>query len=117
MYTKCHTPFATCNLGVQWKQGVVICMPLYTILSHNTTPIHRTPPPTAPPVMNTQSHTLLRAMALGARPRVAIQYYNNNSNTTTLNNDNNDSKHTNHHTTTTTTTTTTPTATTTTTTT
>ena len=35
--------------GVQWKQGVVICMVLYTILLHNTTPIHCTPRSTAPP--------------------------------------------------------------------
>ena len=35
--------------GVQWKQGVLICMVLYVILLYNTTPIHCTPPPTAPP--------------------------------------------------------------------
>ena len=35
--------------GVQWKQGVVIRMLLYTILLYNTTPIHCTPLPTAPP--------------------------------------------------------------------
>ena len=39
--------------GVQWKQGVVIYMMLYTscyiILPQSTAP-----PPTAPPVMNTQ---------------------------------------------------------------
>ena len=29
--------------GVQWKQGVVIWMVLYTILLYNTTPIHCTP--------------------------------------------------------------------------
>ena len=38
---------------VQWKQGVVICMVLYTILLDNTTPIHWTPLPLHPPVMNT----------------------------------------------------------------
>ena len=40
--------------GVQWKQGVVICMMLYTSLFYNTTPIHCTPLPLHPPVMNTQ---------------------------------------------------------------
>ena len=29
--------------GVQWKQGVVICMMLYTSLLYHTTPIHCTP--------------------------------------------------------------------------
>ena len=40
--------------GVQWKQGVVICMMLCISLSYNTTPIHCTPLPLHPPVMNTQ---------------------------------------------------------------
>ena len=35
--------------GVQWKQGVVIRMLLYTILLYNTTPIHYTPLPLHPP--------------------------------------------------------------------
>ena len=35
--------------GVQWKQGVVIYMTLYTSLLYNTTPIHRTPDPLHPP--------------------------------------------------------------------
>ena len=39
--------------GVQWKQGVVICMMLDTSLLHNATPIHCTPLPLQPPVMNT----------------------------------------------------------------
>ena len=39
-----------CKGGLQWKQGVVICMVLYTSLLYNTTPIHCTPPPTAPPL-------------------------------------------------------------------
>ena len=38
--------------GVQWKQGVVV---LYTCLPYNTTPIHCTPLPLHPPVMNTQA--------------------------------------------------------------
>ena len=41
--------------GVQWKQGVVICMVLYTILLYDTTPIHCTPLRLQPPVINTQS--------------------------------------------------------------
>ena len=41
--------------GVQWKQGVVICMVLYTILLYNPAPIHCTPLPLHPPVMNTQA--------------------------------------------------------------
>ena len=39
--------------GVQRKQGVVIYMTLYTSLLYNTTPIHCTPLPLHPPVMNT----------------------------------------------------------------
>ena len=31
--------------GVQWKQGAVICMVLYTILLYGTTPIHCTRTP------------------------------------------------------------------------
>ena len=40
--------------GVQWKQGVVICMTLYTSLSYDVTPIHCTPLRLHPPLMNTQ---------------------------------------------------------------
>ena len=39
--------------GVQWKQGVAIYMMLYTSLLCDTTPIHCTPLPPHPPVMNT----------------------------------------------------------------
>ena len=39
--------------GVQWTQGVVICIMLYTMLLYNTTPIHCTRLPLHPPVMNT----------------------------------------------------------------
>ena len=35
--------------GMQWKQGVVIYMTLYTSLLYNTTPIHCTPDPQHPP--------------------------------------------------------------------
>ena len=38
--------------GVQWKQGVVICMMLHTSLLYDTTPIQCTPLPLHPPVMN-----------------------------------------------------------------
>ena len=38
--------------GVQWKQGVVIRMLLCTSLLCNTTPIHCTPNPLHPSVMN-----------------------------------------------------------------
>ena len=40
--------------GVQWKQGVVVCMVLCTSLLYNTTPIHCTPLRLHPPLMNTQ---------------------------------------------------------------
>ena len=40
--------------GVQWKQGVVVYMMLYTTLLYNTTPIHCTPLRLHPPLMNTQ---------------------------------------------------------------
>ena len=40
--------------GVQWKQGVVIYVVLYTSLLYNATSIHCTPLPLHPPVMNTQ---------------------------------------------------------------
>ena len=42
--------------GVQWKQGVVIYMMLYTSLLYHAPPIHCTPLPLHPPVMNTQTH-------------------------------------------------------------
>ena len=45
--------------GVQWKQGVVIYMLLYTSLLYNTTPIHCTPLRLHPPVMNTHALLLL----------------------------------------------------------
>ena len=39
--------------GVQWKQGVVIYMMSYTCLLYKITPIHCTPLPLQPSVMNT----------------------------------------------------------------
>ena len=46
-------PVKILQRGVQWKQGIVICMTLCISLLHNTTPIHCTPLPLHPPVMNT----------------------------------------------------------------
>ena len=46
--------------GVQWKQGVVICMVLYTILLYNTTPIHCTPNPLHPPLQSIQLGSAVR---------------------------------------------------------
>ena len=43
-------PFYIHQRGVQWKHGVVIYMMLYTILLHNTTPIHCTLLPLYPPL-------------------------------------------------------------------
>ena len=43
--------------GVQWKQGVVVYMTLYTSLLYNTTPIHYTPLPLHPPLPNVQAST------------------------------------------------------------
>ena len=66
--------------GVQWKQGVVIYMMLCTSLLYNTTPIHCTPLPLHPPVMNTQAPgtRASRATSRGAgswQPRYAMLYY------------------------------------------
>ena len=44
--------------GVQWKQGVVNYLILYTILLYNTTPIHCTPDPLHPPLQNIHNTTL-----------------------------------------------------------
>ena len=41
--------------GVQWKEGVVICMVLYSILLYNTTPIHCNPDPLHPPLQSVQA--------------------------------------------------------------
>ena len=45
--------------GSQWKQGVVIYMMIYTSSLYNTAPIHGTPLPLHPPVMNTQVRRIL----------------------------------------------------------
>ena len=49
------------NGGVQWKQGVVVHIILQAVLLCNTTPIHCTPLPLHPPVMN--AHRQLRRFA------------------------------------------------------
>ena len=49
-----HTWVKIHQRGAQWKQGVVICMLSYTSLLCNATPIHCTPFPLHPPLMNTQ---------------------------------------------------------------
>ena len=48
----------TLQRGAQRRQGVVSCMVLCTILLCNTTPIHCTPLPLHPPVMNTHKQNI-----------------------------------------------------------
>ena len=48
-YYICWHTFKIHQRGVQWKQGVVIYMMLYTSLLYDTTPIHCTPLPLHPP--------------------------------------------------------------------
>jgi hypothetical protein len=56
--------------GVQWKQGVVVDIMSCVISAHNTTPIHCTPFPLHPPLMNTQDRGLeLRRRAKDCRLR------------------------------------------------
>ena len=50
----CLVLFKIHQRGVQWKQGVVIYIMLYTSSLYSTTPIHCTSLPLHPPVMNTQ---------------------------------------------------------------
>ena len=50
--------------GVQWKQGVVVYMTLYTIWLHNTTPIHCTPDPLHPPLQSIQRGRLCKRAML-----------------------------------------------------
>ena len=47
-------PLYILQRGVQWKQGVVVYMTLYTSLLYNTTPIHCTPDPLHPPLQSIQ---------------------------------------------------------------
>ena len=53
--------------GVQWKQGVVIYMTLYTSLLYSTTPIHCTPLRLHPPLVNTQPcrYRIVRVISIG----------------------------------------------------
>ena len=58
MYVYIHVQLVRVKIrqrGVQWKQGVVMRMLLCTSLLYNTTPIHCTPLPLHPPLMNTQA--------------------------------------------------------------
>ena len=50
-----------CKGGVQWKQGVVICMVLYTSLLYDTTPIHCTPLRLHPPPLSIQEECFLHS--------------------------------------------------------
>ena len=60
--------------GLQWKQGVVIRMLLYTTLLYNTTPIHCTPLRLHPPVMNTQAPLTRTASAADLRAKKIYIY-------------------------------------------
>ena len=60
--------------GVQWKQGVVICMVLYTSLLYNTTLIHCTPLPLHPPLMNTQGVAPRGSQTFGCQPYTLVFY-------------------------------------------
>ena len=64
--------------GVQWKQGVVFCMMLHTILLYCTTPIHCTPLRLHPPLMNTQYSRLVFCCRYMGRtpPETAIIFEN-----------------------------------------
>ena len=70
------TRFKINQRGVQWKQGVVIYMMLYTSWLHNSAPIHCTPLPLHPPVMNTHSRSsgFHRGGAVGGGCSVVIDY-------------------------------------------
>ena len=60
--------------GLQWKQGVVFCMTLYTSLLYNTTPIHCTPDPLHPPLQSIQV-CLGRDLLLGGWNPSRMVYY------------------------------------------
>ena len=49
-----HVELYILQRGVQWKQGVVVYIILYTMLLYNTTPIHCTPFPLHPPLPSIQ---------------------------------------------------------------
>ena len=50
--TGVETVFYILQRGVQWKQGVVSYMALYTSFLYNTTPTHCTPLPLHPPLQS-----------------------------------------------------------------
>ena len=60
--------------GVQWKQGVVIHIMLYTSLWY-TTPIHCTPLRLHPPVMNTQQAQTYERSTSGERAHVHMRVW------------------------------------------
>ena len=62
--------------GVQWKQGVVIHMMLYTSLLYITTQIHCTPLPLHPPVMNTHIQCTPRAVERIESPQKSAEQIN-----------------------------------------
>ena len=74
--------------GVQWKQGVVICMVLYTILLYDTTPIHCTPLRLHPPLMNIQRGC---AAPPGHEMAVRATLLDSNSNSNSVSNSNGNS--------------------------
>ena len=54
-----HHQWATPQIqhrGVQWKQGVVAYVILCVVSLHNATPVHRTPLPLHPPLLNIISY-------------------------------------------------------------
>ena len=57
--------------GVQWKQGVMIYMMLYSLL-YDTTPVHRAPLPLHPPVMNTQVRRRLNGYLAQRAPSLSL---------------------------------------------
>ena len=51
--------------GVQWKQGVVVHNILQAVLLYVTTPIHCTPLPLHPPLMNTHKGKVPPSVSVG----------------------------------------------------
>ena len=73
MKTTPPAPLYILQRGMQWKQGVVICMVLYTILLYNTTtPIHCTPLPLHPPLQSIQVCTARRDLKLNTLDTVVL---------------------------------------------
>ena len=63
-----NAPFHIPQRGVEWKQGVVIYIMLYTSLLYNTTPIHFTPDPLHPPLQSIQKCPLKVQLSQGPGP-------------------------------------------------